>query len=96
VLLAGGSSGAPQPIDRDAGTYVSGLTAAAVLFDPERGTWTATVSMPSARAGASAVLLADGSVVVLGGSASEGELDSTPGCPEAHPQVLRFVPGGLR
>lgn len=95
VLLAGGSVREPELIDADAGTYVSGLTADAVLYDPRTGTWTSTTSMPSPRAGASAVLLPDGSVVVVGGSASEGEFNSTPGCPEAHPQAVRYVPGGL-
>jgi N-acetylneuraminic acid mutarotase len=93
VLLAGGSVREIELIDVEAGTYVSGLTADAVLFDPLTGTWTTTAPMPSARAGASAVLLADGSVVVTGGSASEGEPYSTPGCPDAHPQVVRYIPG---
>ena len=43
--------------------------------------------------GRSSVLLADGSALLVGGSESEGELYSTPGCPVAAPQVLRFVPG---
>jgi hypothetical protein len=49
--------------------------------------------MPSPRAGASAVLLDDGSAVFVGGSASEGEPYDTPGCPVAEPQVVRYVPG---
>jgi N-acetylneuraminic acid mutarotase len=93
VLQAGGSVREPEITDAEAGTYVSGLTADAVLFDPETGHWIATTPMPSPRAGASAVLLADGTVVVVGGSASEGEPFATPGCPEAHPQVVRYVPG---
>jgi N-acetylneuraminic acid mutarotase len=93
VLLAGGSAREPQPIDADAGTYVSGLTVDASVYDPETGTWTATTPMPSPRAGASAVLLADGSALFVGGSVSEGEINSTPGCPEAHPHVVRYVPG---
>jgi hypothetical protein len=93
VLQAGGSVREPEWIDIDSGTYSSGLTADAVLFDPETGRWTATTPMPRPRAGASAVLLADGSAVFVGGSASEGEPDSTPGCPEAGPQVVRYVPG---
>jgi hypothetical protein len=93
VLVAGGSARDPQPIDANADTYVSGLTVDAAIFDPETGTWTATTPMPSPRAGASAVLLADGTVLFAGGSASEGEINSTPGCPEAHPNVVRYVPG---
>jgi hypothetical protein len=93
VLLAGGSSREPEPIDLDAGTYVSGFTTQAAVFDPITGTWTATTPMPSPRAGASAVLLADGSAVFVGGSISEGELNATPGCPESDPEVVRYVPG---
>ena len=91
VLLAGGSVREPELIDADAGTFVSGFTADAALFDPETGAWTATAPMPSPRAGASVVLLADGSAVFAGGSAYEGP--GTPPCPEAHPQVVRYVPG---
>lgn len=92
VLLAGGSAREPRPIDLDAGTYVSGLAADAALFDPATGAWTVTAPLPSARAGASAVLLADGSAVFAGGSASEGEVNA-PGCPVADPRVVRYVPG---
>ena len=93
VLLAGGSVRPPESIDENAGTYATGFTADVLLFDAETGTWTQTASMPSPRAGASAVLLADGSVVVVGGSIGEGHPSETPGCPEAHPQVVRYVPG---
>ena len=93
VLLAGGSVRDPELIDAEAGTFVSGLTAEATVFDPQAGTWTATTPMPGPRAGASAVLLADGSAVFVGGSASEGSPAETPGCPEADPQVVRYVPG---
>lgn len=93
VLLAGGSVREPELIDAEAGTFVSGLTADAAVFDPEAGTWTATTQMPNPRAGASAVLLADGSAVFVAGSASEGSPAETPGCPEADPRVVRYVPG---
>jgi N-acetylneuraminic acid mutarotase len=92
VLLAGGAVRKPEPLDAGAGTYVTGLTTDARLFDPRTGAWTATTPMPSPRAGASAVLLADGSAVFAGGSASEGEINATPGCPEADSQVFRYVP----
>lgn len=93
VLLAGGSVRPAEPLDAEAGTFVSGLTADAVLFDPQVATWTATTPMPSPRYGASAVLLADGSVVFAGGSAFEGNPADSPSCPVADPQVLRYVPG---
>jgi len=92
VLLAGGAVHEPEFVDEGAEAYPSGLTADAVLFDPESDRWIATTSMPSPRAGASAMLLADGSVVLVGGSVSEGDL-GTPGCPEADPRVVRYVPG---
>jgi N-acetylneuraminic acid mutarotase len=93
MLLAGGSVREPELTDANAGTFISGLTADAELFDPEAGTWAATTPLPSRRAGASAVLLADGSVVFVGGSVSEGSPAATPSCPEADPQVVRYVPG---
>ena len=66
VLLAGGSVRDPEPIDLDAGTYVTGLTAEALLFDPLTGAWTSTTPMPSPRGDASVVLLSDGSAVFAG------------------------------
>jgi N-acetylneuraminic acid mutarotase len=84
VLLAGGVSDAP---------FETGLSREALLFDPSTGSWTDTASMPSGRAGASAVTLSDGSVLLVGGSISGGEPDATPGCPEAHPSAIRYVPG---
>jgi N-acetylneuraminic acid mutarotase len=93
VLLAGGSAREPELTDGATGAYISGLTDEAELFDPETGKWTSTVRLPSPRAGASAVVLADGSVVLAGGSASEGSPADTPSCPEADPQVWRYVPG---
>ncbi len=53
VLVAGGMS--------------DGRTAAAALYDPRTGTFTATGSMNDARDAHAAVLLADGRVLVLGG-----------------------------
>lgn len=87
VLLAGGASDA---------LFETGLSRDAVLFDPATGSWTATAPMPTGRAGASAVTLGDGSVLLVGGSISGGEPDSTPGCPEAHPNAIRYVPGEQR
>ncbi len=92
VLLAGGVVRDAEPIDDDGDPYVSGLTADALLFDPNSAHWTATTQMPGPRAGASAVLLPDGSALVVGGSGSEGGLFDTPGCPDADAQVFRYVP----
>jgi N-acetylneuraminic acid mutarotase len=92
VLIAGGSAHDRVVIDPDAGTFVSGLTRDAALFDPVTGAWSATEPLPNPRAGASAVLLPDGSAVLAGGSDSEGPPD-TPSCPEADSRVLRYMPG---
>jgi N-acetylneuraminic acid mutarotase len=93
LLLAGGSVRDPEVLDANAGTYVSGLTADASLFDAKSGEWTATAPMPRRRAGASAVLLPDGNVILAGGSSGEGSPNDTPGCPEADAQVFRYLPG---
>jgi hypothetical protein len=87
VLLAGGASDA---------LFETGLSRDAVLFDPATGSWTATAPMPTGRAGASAVTVGDGSVLLVGGSISGGEQFSTPGCPEAHPNAIRYVSGEQR
>lgn len=92
VLIAGGSARPPVQIDPDAGTYKSGLIADAAIFDPETGTWLVIAPMPTPRAGASAVLLPDGSAVFAGGSSEEGSPAETPGCPVADPQVVRYAP----
>jgi N-acetylneuraminic acid mutarotase len=92
VLVAGGSVRPRETTDYETGAYVSGFTRDVLLFDPDTGAWSATAPVPSARAGASAVLLPDGSAVVVGGSASEGP-QGTPDCPIADSQVLRYVPG---
>jgi N-acetylneuraminic acid mutarotase len=92
VLMAGGSAHDREVTDWDAGTFVSGLTRDAALFDADTGAWSPTERLPSPRAGASAVLLPDGSALLAGGSDSEGPPD-TPSCPEADSQVFRYVPG---
>jgi N-acetylneuraminic acid mutarotase len=93
VLLAGGSVRDPQMTDDTTGAFVSGLTDEVELFDPATGRWTPTVRIPGPRAGASAVVLADGSVLLAGGSGSEGSPADTPGCPKADSHVWRYVPG---
>ena len=55
VLVAGGMGAANSP------------TNSAEIFHPDTGQWTSTGAMLAARTGASAVLLADGRVLVVGG-----------------------------
>ena len=69
------------------------LSADAELYDPEAGTWEATTPLPRPRSGASAVLLADGSALLVGGIQAHGSLGDTPRCPVPDPQTLRYVPG---
>ena len=65
VLVAGGADVNGKPL------------AAAEIYDPGAGTWTATGSLGAARCGHCATLLADGTVLVAGG-ASTGPLNATP------------------
>lgn len=60
VLVAGGEGGRP---DEDAANPL----ASAELFDPHSGKWLGLPAMHTARMGASAVVLADGRVLVVGG-----------------------------
>ena len=61
------------------GTYLDSSTtrwlASAELFDPDSGSWSRAGSMLVARGGAAAVTLADGRVLVVGGS---GDADGAP------------------
>jgi len=61
------------------GTYLDSSTtralASAELFDPDSGSWSRTGDLRAARGGAHAVTLADGRVLVVGGS---GEADGAP------------------
>jgi hypothetical protein len=58
VLVAGGSTGCDSPC----------FTAAAELYDPATGTFALTGNMTTPRAGARAVLLKSGDVLLVGGS----------------------------
>jgi predicted secreted protein len=69
VLAAGGAHLSTS------GTF-SEYIASAELYDPDAGTWSATGSLASARAGAGVALLQSGRVLVAGGSGSDGILAS--------------------
>ncbi len=58
VLVAGGLTGATAPF---------GATNTAELYNPSSNTWSAAAAMTTARFGASATLLSNGSVLVAGG-----------------------------
>jgi hypothetical protein len=62
VLVAGGNPSRPP---------IGDLTSAAELYDPAKGTWTPTGSMTQPQAGADAMLLASGRVLVAGGGFPE-------------------------
>ena len=64
VLLAGGGSGSWC----DASCYL----ASAELYDPSAGTFTPVGSMTARRAGANAILLQNGDVLIVGGDAASG------------------------
>ena len=61
------------------GTLVSGggvRTNSTEIYNPDTNTWTAGASMTDGRNGAQAVVLADGSVLVIGGFSGSGEVAS--------------------
>ncbi|HJZ56176.1 MAG TPA: kelch repeat-containing protein [Gemmataceae bacterium] len=66
VLVAGGATGSPNP------TY----ELATALYDPTSGSWTPGGSLTTGREGHTATLLADGNVLVAGGSNGGGLLTS--------------------
>lgn len=66
VLMAGGS------LPRNGSDIDFDTTTKALLFDPSTGAWRQAASLLEARAGATATLLADGRVLVVGGMPYEG------------------------
>ncbi|MCI0581296.1 MAG: hypothetical protein L0227_00130 [Chloroflexi bacterium] len=68
VLVAGGYGGPYQ--------YASTAIRASEIWDPETATFTPTGSMSTGRVGHTATLLADGRVLVIGGSGPDGVQES--------------------
>ncbi len=69
VLVAGG-------LNRTSGNPNGTILASAELYDPSSGTWSATGNMGTARMSHTATLLADGMVLVAGGSGRSASLAS--------------------
>lgn len=90
VLVAGGDLTVHEA---DVDFPLTGLTANAELYDPEADVWEATTPMPRSRSGASAIVLEDGSVLLVGGIKAHASPGDTPACPVPDPQTLRYVPG---
>jgi hypothetical protein len=85
VLVAGGWT----PLARSpGGEWSARSTADSIAYDPATNAWPALPALPGERADGWAVVLGDGSVVVLGGGQLEGGQWSPV---EA---VVRFLPGG--
>jgi serpin B len=88
VLVAGGLAGP----DFGMGSVAIADTE---IYDPRAGTWTATAPLPEPRERASAVTLADGSVLIIGGDRGYVGEPSTPWCPEPIADAVRYVPANL-
>ena len=90
----GGAAGANAGMVLVAGGSTSTGTE---LFDPATGKWAATMPLPAARAGAVAVTLSDGSVLLLGGYSgvdypAHGVMGGGSGCPITVVDALRYLP----
>jgi hypothetical protein len=90
LLIAGGES--------YCGTYCLSTTVSAEVFDPSRGTFTAVADMSAPRAGHTATLLNDGTVLVAGGYGFEYYLGGQSTCCYGFSSAELFVgatgPGG--
>ena len=70
------------------GTGIS-VTDSAGLYDPATNTWSALAPLPTPRADSTALLLADGSVLIVGGRGADQLCDDCTGITGA----VRFIPG---
>jgi hypothetical protein len=89
VLVAGGDATVPTDVEPIRTNWTTG----AEIYDPATGAWAEIVGLPLPRVGASAVLLADDSVILVGGDRKPGPPRDTPSCPLADDRVWRYVPG---
>ncbi len=77
VLVAGGfGDECPEIV---ANGYSCQPLSSAEIYDPASNEWTPTAPMPEARGGASATLLSDGTVLVLGGDNAQDAVRYDPG-----------------
>jgi Kelch motif/Galactose oxidase, central domain len=81
VLVAGGFGDSCTP--RIAFGYSCASLSSVEIFDPATGVWSPTAPMPTPRGGASATLLSDGTVLLVGGSSQTDD-------------VLRYNPASER
>ena len=72
VLVAGGFGDSCTP--RIAFGYSCAPLSSVEIFDPATGVWSPTTPMPAPRGGASATLLSDGTVLLVGGSSQTGDV----------------------
>ena len=92
VLVAGGHVRTGETSDGPGETLA---IADAELYDPVAGTWTPTTTLPEPRAGAGAVTLQDGSVLLVGGDRGYLGDPATPWCPDPIAEAVRYVPENL-
>jgi serpin B len=94
VLVAGGVRGREPETDGNSPLDTPAI-ADAELYDPATGTWTSSAPLPEPRGGATAVTLADGSILVVGGHGGLVGEPSTPWCPDPAGEAVRYIPGNL-
>ena len=85
VLIAGGGSASACD--------VSCYLASAEVYDPSSGTFTAVGNMTARRAGASAILLQDGDVLIVGGNEASGD-EQVASAELYHPSTRTFSTTG--
>jgi hypothetical protein len=85
VLVTGGVVGGREPGNGE-------IVRSSEVYDPVAQTWSAGPDMLQPRYGGQAVVLDDGSVLVMGGQDALNEFGDTPFCPGALTSVERIVP----
>ena len=86
VLIVGGVDTVPVPMASFSGPAMPWILLSTDLFDPANGHFSAAAQMKTARDEPTATLLKDGSVLIVGGGASNAELFD--------PATNRFAPSG--